>query len=220
MESDAPAPRVVVVDGQGPRRSGRPAPPRPSPIGSAVAHVVRVVALAVTEDERPLRPGRQVEEAVRRTQQGGCPEQDRLEQLVLVGSCRSSRAIAVSSSARRYGSRLRHPAPQRPARGFRQVDRTVGHADQRVLRHAVIGVAGHPTLIVTGGPSIARTVGDGAPDAFGHVVGGLAVGTGKDGRELVAAVAIQAIAVARGRGHRLGDRRPAARRRPGGRTRR
>ena len=121
-------------------------------------------------------------------------------------SCRSSRARAVSSSARRYGSDGgTGPVVERPL-GLGHVQGPVGDSDQVVLGPAVVREAGNADADRdrrSGGRR--RQVHHRPPDPLGDLVGGAPVGAGQDRRELVAAVAVQPVAVARGAGQGAGD---------------
>ena len=95
-------------------------------------------------------------------------------------------------------------AGRRATFGLGEVERPIGHLDQRVLVAAVLGEAGDPDADVDvrrAGP--VRQLGDRAPDAYGDLVGDAPIGTGQDRDEFVAAVAIEQVAVARGVGQRL-----------------
>ena len=145
---------------------------------------------------------------MRRAEQRGRAVEDRLEQPLLV--------VAVEQGQRRLVERAQIRVAERAVDavviGLDEVQRPVGDRDQLVLRPAVVGVAGdadadrHARARLGG---VARQwVGpfaDGSPDPLGDLVGRHAVGTRQERRELVAAVAVQPVGVARGVGHRPGE---------------
>ena len=159
----------------------------------------------MADDQGPLVRFDQVDVAVRRPEQGGRPGQDRLEQQGRVVPVEEREGGLVERAQVRVVARV--AIGRRPTLGLGQVQRAVGHHHQRVLGPPIVRVAGDADADrhqrATGRHGHVR---DGAADPDGHLVGDLPVGRRQDHHELVAAVAVQAVAVPRRLGERVRDR--------------
>ena len=148
----------------------------------------------------------EVEEAVRRSEERGGTGQDRLEQLVLAVPIEQGEGRLVERPQVGIGHRL--IALVRASGRLGQVHRRSASADEGVLGPPVVGVAGDADADRDGrSAGLRRQLGDGTSDPIRHLVGGLPIGAGQDRRELVAAVAIEAVAFAGGAGEGPGDGR-------------
>ena len=176
-------------------------------------------AAAVADHERPLVGLDEVDEAVRRAEQGGRAGQDRLEQHGRVVPVEERERGLVERAQVRIVVAL--PGQRGATLRLGEVQRPVGHLDQRVLGRAVVRVAGDADadrhVRAAGRPG---QLGDAATDPVGDLVGGRPVGVGEDDGELVAAVAVQAVAGPGGPRRARPRPRRGARHRPGGRRRR
>ena len=141
---------------------------------------------------------------------------DRVEQASLsrrgpAGRARSRRARAGT------GRRGRRPAAPARVAGLDEVQRAVCDRDELVLGASVVREAGDAGADRHGRTDDrARPIRDGPADPVGDLVGDDTVGAGQDRRELVAAVAIEPVAVAGRRGSSPGRRPSAAHRPPDG----
>ena len=113
-------------------------------------------------------------------------------------------------------------AGRRTGLGLGEVHRPVGHLDQRVLVAAVVGEAGDPDADRRRAARPVRPTARRPPRRIRirDLMGDDPVGAGQDRHELVAAVAIEPVAVARRGAIASRDADEEARRRPGGRRRR
>jgi hypothetical protein len=131
----------------------------------------------------------EIEIGVGRAEQPGGAGEDRPDQLI--------GAAALEERARRLvqggDERVTGAAPQPRALG--QVEGRVGRLDEGILCRAVVRVAGQPDADRGLRPGRIRAQGfDRRPDALGDLVGAGPATVGQDHRELVAAVAIGAVA--------------------------
>ncbi len=198
-------PGVVVVDRDGaPRCDDRAG--QALVAGDAQPQEVGVEARPDAQHEAGAIGLEQVDEGVRRADERRRPVDDGLEQAVLVVTVEERDGRVVEGAQVRIGETAEADVVPIVAGRLDDVHRPVGDRDQLVVRAAVDREAGD-----AGADRDARAAGrraalvDRPADPLGHVVGDQPVGPGQDGGELVAAVPVEAVAVARRTVHRAGD---------------
>ena len=202
--------RAVVVDvHRPPGPDHRPADARAGREVVAVEVVEQPDADAADEVDVRAVVLEQVQEPVLHADQAGRAVHDLAQQLRGLEALEEPQRHLVDGGEVRVAGRVVDAEPQAVG-GLGEIERAVGDGDQLVLLAGVVGVerrAGADR------DERARTLGqsrDGGPDPVGDLADGAARDPGQQDRELVAAVAVDAVAVAQRVGHR--ERDPAQQR--------